>query len=149
MGHVLMENRNGLAVDAGTTRVAELAERLTAIAMVDDVARPDGQRITLPADRDYDTRDFVADLRERGVMPHVAQNVSGRRSAIDTRPTRHPGYGASLCIRKRLEEVFGWVRSAAGRGKTRFRGLARVRFAFTLTIATYNLISLPKLLQTE
>lgn len=147
MGHVLMENRNGLAVDAETTRVAGFAERLTAVALLDDVERPDGQRITLAADRAYDTRDFVAELRDRCVTPHVAQKVSGRRSAIDGRTTRHPGYGASIRIRKRIEEVFGWVKSAAGQGKTRFRGLPRVRFAFTLTIAAYNLIRLPKLLE--
>lgn len=148
MGHVLMENRNGLAVDAETTRVAGFAERLTAVAMLDDVERSDGRRITLAADRAYDTRDFVAELRDRYVTPHLAQNVSGRRSAIDGRTTRHPGYRASIRIRKRIEEVFGWVKSAAGQGKTRFRGLARVRFAFTLTIAAYNLVRLPKLLET-
>ncbi len=114
MGHVLMENRNGLAVDAETTRVAGFAERLTAVAMLDDVDRSPGSRITLAADRAYDTRDFVAELRDRRVTPHVAQNVSGRRSAIDGRTTRHPGYGASIRIRKRIEEVFGWVKSAAG-----------------------------------
>ncbi len=148
MGHVLMENRNGLAVDAETTRVAGFAERLTAVAMLDDVVRPAGQRITLAADRGYDTRDFVADLRDRCVTPHVAQNISGRRSAIDGRTTRHPGYGASIRVRKRIEEVFGWVKSAAGQGKTRFRGLPRVRFAFTLTVAAYNLVRLAKLLET-
>lgn len=148
MGHVLMENRNGLAVDAETTRVAGFAERLTAVAMLDDVERPDARRITLAANRAYDTGDFVDELRERRVTPHVAQNVSGRRSAIDGRTTRHPGYRASVCIRKRIEEVFGWVKSAAGQGKTRFRGLARVRFAFTLTITAYNLVRLPKLLET-
>jgi IS5 family transposase len=148
MGHVLMENRNGLAVNAETTRVAGFAERLTALAMLDDVERSDGRRITLAADRAYDTRDFVAELRDRCVTPHVAQNVSGRRSAIDGRTTRHSGYRASIRIRKRIEEVFGWVKSAAGQGKTRFRGLARVRFAFTLTIAAYNLVRLSKLLET-
>lgn len=148
MGHVLMENRNGLAVDAETTRVAGFAERLTAVAMLDDVERPDARRITLAADRAYDTSDFVDELRERRVTPHVAQNVSGRRSAIDGRTARHPGYRASIRIRKRIEEVFGWVKYAAGQGKTRFRGLARVRFAFTLTIAAYNLVRLPKLLET-
>ena len=78
-----MENRNGLAVNAETTRVAGFAERLTAVAMLDDVERSDGRRITLAADRAYDTRDFVAELRDRCVTPHVAQNVSGRRPAID------------------------------------------------------------------
>ena len=148
MGHALMENRNGLAVDAETTRVAGFAERLTAVAMLHDVDRPHGNQITLAADRAYDTRDFVAELRVRRVTPHLAQNVSGRRSAIDGRTTRHPGYRASIRICKRIEEVFGWVKSAAGQGKTRFRGLARVRFAFALTIAAYNLVRLSKLLET-
>jgi len=116
--------------------------------MVDDLARPEGRRITLGADRAYDTRDFVSDLRDHCVTPHVAQNTSGRRSAIDGRTTRHAGYAASQRVRKRIEEVFGWVKSAAGQGKTRFRGLARVRFAFTLTVAAYNLIRLPRLLET-
>ena len=147
MGHVLMENRHGLVVDTETTRAAGFAERLTAVAMIDDIARPDGRRITLGADRAYDTRDFVADLRDRCVTPHVAQNTSGRRSAIDARTTRHAGYDASQRIRKRIEEVFGWAKSAAGQGKTRYRGLARVRFAFTLTVAAYNLVRLPKLLE--
>lgn len=149
MGHVLMENRNGLAVDTVTTRVSGHAERLAALEMLDDVVDPGGGRqITLGADKGYDTRDFVAELRERGATPHVAQNQSGRRSAIDGRTTRHPGYAVSLRIRKRIEEVFGWVKSSAGQGKTRFRGLPRVRFAFTLTVAAYNLVRLPKLLET-
>lgn len=149
MGHVLMENRNGLAVDAVTTRVSGHAERLAALEMLDDVADLDGgRRITLGADKGYDTRDFVAEVRERGATPHVAQNQSGRRSAIDGRTTRHRGYAASIRIRKRIEEVFGWMKSSAGQGKTRFRGLPRVRFAFTLTVAAYNLVRLPKLLET-
>jgi transposase len=149
MGHVLMENRNGLAVDAVTTRVSRHAERLAALEMLDGVVDPDGaRRITLGADKGYDTRDFVAELRERGATPHVAQNQSGRRSAIDGRTTRHPGYAVSIRIRKRIEEVFGWAKSSAGQGKTRFRGLPRVRFAFTLTVAAYNLVRLPKLLET-
>ena len=148
MGHVLMENRNGLVVDAETTRVAGYAERLTALAMIDSLAEDNGgRRITLGADKGYDTRDFVDELRDRRATPHVAQNQSGRRSAIDGRTTRHPGYAASLKIRKRIEEVFGWAKSAAGQGKTRFRGLPRVRFAFTLTLAAYNLVRLPKLLE--
>jgi len=148
MGHVLMENRHGLVVDTETTRAAGFAERPTAVAMVDDLARPEGRRITLGADRAYDTQGFVSDLRDRRVTPHVTQNTSGRRSAIDGRTTRHAGYAASQRVRKRIEEVFGWAKSAAGQGKTRFRGLARVRFAFTLTVAAYNLIQLPRLLET-
>ncbi len=148
MGHVLMENRNGLVVDTETTRVSGHAERLAALEMVDGIVDPNGsRRITIGADKGYDARDFVAELRERGATPHVAQNQNGRRSAIDGRTTRHPGYAISLRIRKRIEEVFGWLKSSAGQGKTRFRGLSRVRFAFTLTVAAYNLIRLPKLLE--
>jgi transposase len=148
MGHILMENRNGLVVDAETTRVSGHAERLAALEMIDGIVDPDGsRRITLGADKGYDARDFVAELRERNATPHIAQNQSGRRSAIDGRTTRHPGYAISLRIRKRIEEVFGWSKSAAGQAKTRFRGLSRVRFTFTLTAAAYNLIRLPKLLE--
>jgi transposase len=148
MGHVLMENRNGLVVDGETTRVSGYAERLAALEMIDSMTEGIGaRRITLGADKGYDTRDFVDELRDRGATPHVAQNQSGRRSAIDGRTTRHPGYAVSLRIRKRIEEVFGWAKSSAGQGKTRFRGLPRVRFAFTLTLAAYNLVRLPKLLE--
>ena len=156
MGHVLMENRNGLVVDGETTRVSGYAERLAALEMIDSMTEGIGtRRITLGADKHvlsfaeggYDTCDFVDELRERRATPHVAQNQSGRRSAIDGRTTRHPGYAASLRIRKRIEEVFGWAKSSAGQGKTRFRGLPRVRFAFTLTLAAYNLVRLPKLLE--
>jgi hypothetical protein len=93
------------------------------------------------------TRAILSPNSERGATPHVAQNQNGRSSAIDGRTTRHPGYAISLRIRKRIEEVFGWSKAAAGQSKTRFRGLSRVRFAFTLTVAAYNLIRLPKLLQ--
>ena len=148
MGHVLMENRNGLVVDAETTRVSGHAERLAALEMIDGVTcESGGRRITLGADKGYDASDFVAELRERNVTPHVAQNLNGRRSAIDRRTTRHPGYAASLRIRKRIEEVFGWLKSSAGQGKTRFRGLPRVRFAFTFALAAYNLVRLPRLLE--
>ena len=144
MAHALMENRSGLAVDARLTPATGKAEREAALEMVDGV--PGSHRITLGADKAYDAAQFVADLRERTVSPHVAQNTSGRRSAIDGRTTRHPGYAASQRIRKRIEEVFGWVKSSAGLRKTRHRGLGRVGWTFTLTVAAYNLIRLPKLL---
>ena len=143
-GHVLMENRSGLAVDARLTQATGTAEREAALEMVDDV--PGTHRITLGADKGYDAAQFVADLRERTVSPHVAQNTSGRRSAIDGRTTRHPGYAASQRVRKRIEEVFGWVKSSAGLRKTRHRGVDRVGWTFSLTVAAYNLVRLPKLL---
>jgi transposase len=145
MGHALMENRNGLIVDAVTTRASGHAERLAAIALIEPRAdRP--RPITLGADKAYDTADFVMELRERTVTPHVAQNQNGRRSAIDGRTTRHPGYAISQCIRKRIEEAFGWAKTVAGLRKMRHRGLPKVGWQFTLAMAAYNLIRLPKLL---
>lgn len=121
MGHVLMENRNGWAVDAVTTRVSGHAERLAALEMLDGVVDPDGgRRITLGADKGYDTRDFVAEVRERGATSHVAQNQSGGRSAIDGRTTRHRGYAAGIRIRTRIEEVFGWVNPRPARARPAF-----------------------------
>ena len=143
MGHALMENRNALVVDVRLTTATGLAEREAAVAMVEAI--PGRHRITVGADKAYDTKDFVADLRQLGAAPHVAQNTRNRRSAIDGRTTRHPGYPISLRIRKRIEEVFAWIKGA-GLRKTRHRGTARVGWMFTLTAAAYNLIRLPKLL---
>ncbi len=144
MGHVLMENRHGLAVDARLTRASGTAEREAALDMIDD--RPRRHPITLGADKAYDAAEFVGDLRDRNVTPHVAQNTSGRRSAIDGRTTRHGGYTVSQRIRKRIEEVFGWTKASAEFRKTRHRGLDRVGWFFTLTVAAYNLVRLPKIL---
>jgi transposase len=144
MGHVLTENRNGLVVEAELTLATGTAEREAACAMVDELE--DEHRITVGADKAYDSRDFVADMRRLGVTPHVSQNTNGRRSAIDGRTTRHPGYAISQRKRKRIEEVFGWMKAAAGFRKTRHRGTARVGWMFTLNAAAYNLVRLPKLL---
>ena len=144
VGHVLMENRHGLVVDAELTRASGHAERLAALAMVDRL--PTVGPMTLAADRGFDAKDFVLELRERRVTPHVAQNTSGRRSAIDGRTTRHPGYGAGQRVRKRIEEAFGWIKTIAGQSGTRLRGLARVRWSFTFAAAAYNLVRLPRLL---
>ena len=143
MGHALMENRHGLVVDACLTPADGHAERIAALHMIEPRAdRP--TRITLAADKGYDTQDFVGELRSLNVVPHVASKARG--SAIDGRTTRHPGYRASQIIRKRIEEVFGWAKAAAGLRKTRHRGLGRVGWQFTFTLAAYNLIRLPKLL---
>jgi transposase len=145
IGHGLMENRSGLIVDTRLTRVSGHAERLAALEMIE----PWGERsrgITLGADKGYDARDFVMELRELNVRPHLAQNTSGRRSAIDRRTTRHPGYATSQRIRKRIEEAFGWIKTVAGQRQTRFRGLARVDLAFTFAATAYNLVRLPRLL---
>jgi transposase len=144
MGHVLTENRNGLVVEAELTLATGTAEREAACAMLDELE--DEHRITVGADKAYDSRDFVADMRRLGVTPHVSQNTKGRRSAIDGRTTRHPGYAISQRKRKRIEEVFGWMKAAAGFRKTRHRGTARVGWMFTLNAAAYNLVRLPKLL---
>ena len=144
MGHVVMENRNGLVVAAQMTPATGTAEREAAVAMVEDLA--DGQRITLGADKAYDTADFVAEMRRLGVTPHVSQNTNGRRSAIDRRTTRHPGYAISVRVRKRIEEVFGWIKTTGGLRKTRHRGTALVGWMFTLAAAAYNVVRIPKLL---
>ena len=145
IGHGLMENRSGLVVDARLTRVSGHAERLAALDMIEHCAnRP--KAITLGADKGYDAADFVEELRTLNVRPHVACNTNGRRSAIDGRTTRHPGYAASQRIRKRIEEVFGWMKTIAGLRKTKFRGLARVDWVFTFAAAAYNLIRIPKLI---
>jgi transposase len=144
MGHVLMENRSCLVVDARLTLATGTAEREAALAMIEDV--PGRHRITLGGDKGYDAASFVAALRALNATPHVAQNTSGRRSAIDGRTTRHAGYRASQIIRKRIEEVFGWTKATAPMRKTRHRGLERVGWQFTFTAAAYNLVRIPKLL---
>jgi transposase len=145
MGHALMENRSGLNVGALATRAGGRAERLAAAELI--APRADrGRRVTLGADKGYDAADFVAELRALNVTPHVAQNLSGRRSAIDRRTTRHAGYGVSQRVRKRIEEPFGWIKEAAGFAQTKLRGLAKVDFQFTFNAAAANLVRLPRLL---
>jgi transposase len=146
MGHALMENRSGLLVGACLARADGHAERVAALALIEphaDRARP----ITLGSDKGYDAEDFVNELRSMRVTPHVAQNTSGRRSAIDGRTTRHAGYRVSQRIRKRIEEAFGWIKTVAGQEKTRFRGVERVGLSFTFAAAAYNLVCLPRLLE--
>jgi transposase len=150
MGHALMENRHGLAVDGGVTQATGTAEREAALAMVE--RRPSRRRITLGADKAYDVRAFIRDLRARKVTPHIAidghlsKTGKPRVTAIDDRTKRHPGYDVSQRCRKRIEEVFGWIKASAGMAKVKLRGCARVGAAFTLNLAAYNLIRLPKLL---
>ena len=120
MGHVLTENRNGLVVDVRVTQATGTAERDAAAAMLS--AKPGSKRATLGADRGYDTAGFVKQMRAIKVTPHVAQNDSHRRSAVDARTTRHEGYAISQRKRKRVEEVFGWMKTVALQRKTRFLG---------------------------
>jgi transposase len=145
IGHGLMENRHGLLVDACLTLAGGHAERVAALHMIEPRAdRPTA--ITLGADKAYDAEDFVNELRSMNATPHVAQNTSGRSSAIDGRTTRHDGYAVSQRIRKRIEEAFGWIKTVAGQEKTSFRGRDRVAWAFTFAAAAYNLVRLPKLI---
>ena len=145
MGHGLMENRHGLLVDACLTEANGHAERVAALHLIEPRAdRP--RPITLGADKAYDTKDFVNELRSMRVTPHVAQNTSGRSSAIDRRTTRHAAYGISLRIRKQIEEAFGWIKTIAGQEKTKFRSRDRVGWAFTFAAAAYDLVRLPKLM---
>jgi transposase len=145
IGHALMENRSALLVDACLTPADGHAERVAGLHMIEPRAdRP--RAITLGADKAYDTQDFVNELRSMKVTPHVAQNTSGRRSAINGRTTRHGGYAVSQRLRKRIEEAFGWIKTVAGQEKAKFRGVDRVGWAFTFAAAAYNLVRLPKLL---
>jgi transposase len=140
LGHVLMENRHGLIVDTRLTLATGTAEREAALAMV--AALPGTGPRTVGADKAYDTRDFVAALREVHVTPHVAQHTVGRRSAIDGRTTRHAGYAISQRKRKRVEEIFGWQKTVGLLRKVRHRGRALVGWVFTFTAAAYNLMRL-------
>ncbi len=142
LGHLLTENRHGLVVDVELTEADGYAEREAALAMLERSVRGPA---TLGADRGYDTRDFVWDLRALGVTPHVAQNEQGRRSAIDRRTTRHPGYRQSQRRRKRVEEVFGWIKTVGAGGKLRYLGRARNKLWLELTAAAYNLTRLANL----
>jgi transposase len=138
LGHVLMENRHGLVVDTRVTQATGTAEREAALAMAEAI--PGQQRVTVGADKNYDTHDCVRELRELRVTPHVAQNTSGRSSAIDGRTTRHPGYAISQRKRKCVEEIFGWLKTVGLLRKVRHRGAARVGWMFTFAAAVYNLV---------
>ncbi len=142
-GHVLMENRNGLVVNATLTIASGTAERETALALIEQ--RPQKTRMTLGADKGYDTKDFVADLRAAKVTPHVAQSNKNRKSAIDARTTRHPGYEISQRKRKRVEEIFGWLKTVGLLRKTRHRGLDLVGWIFKFATAAYNLVRIRNL----
>ena len=144
IGHALAENRHGLIVEADATKATSRAEREAALAMIERHDPGSERRLTLAADKGYDTRGFVAACREMCVTPHVAAKV--RHSAIDGRTTRHPAYAVSQRKRKLIEEAFGWAKTIAGVAKVKVRGLARVRHCFTLAMTAYNLIRMPKLL---
>jgi transposase len=141
MGHVVMENRNGLAVGARLSQATGRAERETALDLLEDIPRR--KRITVGADKGYDVASFVEALRDSDVTPHVARKV--RYSAIDSRTTRHEGYSVSQRERKRVEEIFGWLKTVGMIRKTRHRGLPRVDWVFTFALAAYNLVRIRNL----
>ena len=143
-GHLLMENRNALIVDAELTAADGHAERTAALEMLTRLGRSSRRR-TVAGDKGYDTAGFVADVRELGFTPHVAQHTTKRRSAIDGRTTRHSGHQVSMRIRKRIEEPFGWIKTIGGGRKLRYRGRERNRAWFKITTAVYNLIRITAL----
>ncbi len=164
MGHVLMENRNGLVVDAELTAATGTAERDAALAMIKrERARREkqlkkarkaskkknrkGRRFTLAADRAYDTREFVRQCREHLVTPHVARNEHARRrSAIDARSTHHAGYAMSTRARMLAEKTFGWLKTYGGLRRTRFKGRQRTEQSFLLGFTSLNLLRIAKLM---
>jgi transposase len=149
LGHVLVENRNGLIVEAMATTADGFAERDAALLMVHDRRRHRQSIRSVGADKGYDTSDFVKALRQMKVRPHVSQNNNGRRSAIDTRTTRHESYAVSQQKRPLIERTFGWMKAVAGIRKVKLRGLARVDWLFVLTAAAFNLWRIPRLKAAE
>jgi len=151
LGHVLMENRNGLIVDAMVTQADGTAERDAGLLMVHRKWKKNRRwgplgRISVAADKAYDTRDFVTTLRAMGVRPHVAQNLKrSGGSAIDERTTRHDGYRISQRKRPLIEKAFGWMKQTGGMRQTKLRGLWKVGWQFLMTAAAFNLWRLPKL----
>jgi transposase len=144
-GHVLMENRNGLIVDLDLTEADGFAERTAGLDLLRRQRRRGRRRLTIAGDRGYDTRGFVAGCRELSVTPHLARNTTKQRSAIDGRTTRHAGYAVSQRVRKRVEEIFGWVKTVGGGRKLRYIGCERNRDWLLLTGAAYNLVRMGKL----
>ena len=143
-GHLLMENRHGLAIDASVTRATGTAERDAGEEFAIKIGG--AGRATMGADKAYDTKEFVGKCREANVTPHVAQNDRGRRSAIDGRTTRHPGYQISQKKRKRIEEIFGWLKDVGRLRKLRHRGLEKVKWIFKFAVAAYNLVRIRNLI---
>ena len=144
-GHLLMEHRSALIVDADLTTADGYAERATALEMLGRLPAKTRRR-TVAGDKNYDTKSFVADARQLGFTPHVAQNEHGnRRSAIDGRTTRHAGHQVSQRIRKRIEEPFGWIKTIGGGRKLRYLGRQRNRHWFLVTSAVFNIIRIAQL----
>jgi len=146
LGHTLVENRNGLIAAAMVTQADGFAEREAALLMLADRQKDRKRRITVGADKAYDAKDFVQAARARNVTPHIAKNDTGRRSNMDGRTTRHPGYAISLTCRWLVEKPFGWLKQTAGLGQVKVRGLHKVDWVFVFGCAAHNLMRLPKLI---
>jgi len=136
-----MDNREGLAVGGRVNQATGRAEPHAALQLVEEF--PGSGRVTLGADKGYDRKEFIQELRDHQVTPHIARKTT---STIDARTTRHPGYAISQNKRKRIEEIFGWLKTVAGLRKTRHRGVARVEWMFIFALAGYNLVRMRNLL---
>lgn len=145
MGHILMENRNGLAVEADATIAGYYAEHESAIEMIDSLKTK--RKKTLGADKHYDNNQFCDELKKRNVTPHVAMNIHSRKhtSAIDARTTRHPGYEISQRKRKRVEEIFGWLKAFSIMRRPHFRGLEKIEYQFKFAVSVYNILRIRNL----
>lgn len=147
MGHILMENRNGLAVGADVSEAGYFAEHESALKMLSSLDR--SKRKTLGADKHYDNDDFCNELRKMKVTPHVAMNIHSRKysSAVDGRTTRHPGYEISQKKRKRVEEIFGWMKEFSIMRRPHFRGIEKMDYQFKLAASIYNILRISNLLE--
>jgi transposase len=146
LGHALVENRNGLIAAAMVTQADGYAEREAALLLLEAKQKGSSRRITVGADKAYDTRDFAAAARALNVTPHVTKNEKGRRSTMDRRTTRHPGYAISLSRRWLVEKSFGWLKQTGPLRQVKLRGLHKVDWIFVFTCAAHNLMRLPRLI---
>jgi transposase len=146
LGHALVENRNGLIAAAMVTHADGYAERDAALLMLHEQQKQRSRRITVGADKAYDTKDFVTTVRELKVTPHVTKNEKGRRSNLDRRTTRQPGYAISLSRRWLVEKGFGWLKQTGPLRQVKLRGLEKVDWLFVFSCAAHNLIRLPRLI---
>ena len=143
-GHILVENRNGMIMDSEVAIVHGNGETISGLAMLERL--PGAHRVTIAADKGYDNRTFVEGARQLGATPHVAQNTSNRRSRIDGRTTRYSGYATSMAKRPRVEAPFGWLKQYGLQRRPMFRGVDRIRWAFTFAAATFNVLRLSNLI---
>jgi len=146
LGHALVENRNGLIAAAMATQADGHAERDAALLMLDERQKNSSRRITVGADKAYDTKDFIATARALYVTAHIQKNEKGRRSNLDRRSTRHPGYALSLSRRWLVEKTFGWLKQTGPLAQVKLRGLAKVDWIFVFSCAAHNLLRLPRLI---